>query len=136
MLLEDADTDTLAIEISSKDNTSIIRQFHHSDLPITSAFYGKFNNDKEIKATYSRDLTAKSWRQVQEKFPQGDILLTLECSDFKTYQGCKVNGKAINEGMSKYPGWEEKNTAPNNLPCSLKEFSTTQSSERNCQQVD
>ena len=77
------DTNTLAIEIFSKGNVNIVRQFHHSDLPITSAFMGKFSNDKEISSTYSRELTEKNWRQVQEQFPQGDILLTLECSDLK-----------------------------------------------------
>ncbi len=101
------DLDTLTIEILSKDKINIIRQFHHSDLPITSAFVGKFNNDKEIRATYNRELTEKSWRQVQDKFPQGEVLLTLSCSDLKTYQGCQVSEKAVSsEDMGKYPGWE------------------------------
>lgn len=134
---EDVDTDTLTIEILSKDKINVIRQFHHSDLPITSAFVGKFINNKEISATYNRDLTEKSWRQVQDEFPQGEVLLTLSCSDLKTYQGCKVSGKAIDsDAMGKYPGWEAKDNAPDNLLCNLKEFQSTQASEKDCQQSE
>lgn len=131
---EDVSNDTLSIEIVSRDKINIIRQFHNSEIPITSAFVGKFNSETEIVATYNRELTEKSWRKVQDKFPSGEILLILSCSDLKTYQGCIVSAKAVNiNEMGKYPGWDAEYNAPNNLPCNLKEFQSTQASEKDCQ---
>lgn len=130
---EDVNTDTLSIEFQSKDKIKIIRQYHGSDLPFTSAFIGKFINAKEISASYNKNLTETNWRQVQDKFPQGDIVLTLSCSNLSIYQGCTVSGKALNESLVKYPGWEKGYSIPENLPCNLKKITTTEASEKDCQ---
>lgn len=132
---EDVNTDTLEIDLSNLEQIKIVRQFHGSDLPITSSFIGKFKSKNEITATYSKELTTKTWRQVQEQFPQGEISLHLTCDNLKTFINCKVTGESVgkDESLKKFPGWEKEYSDVKNLVCNTKQFTTTQASEKECE---
>jgi len=132
---EDVNTDTLEIDLANPEQVKIVRQFHGSDLPITSAFIGKLKNNNEIVATYSKELTAKSWRQVQDKFPQGEITLNLTCDNLKTLKNCKISGEPTgkDESLKKYPGWEKNYSEVKNFSCNSKQFKSTQASEKDCE---
>jgi hypothetical protein len=129
---EDVNTNTIEIDITNSAQIKIIRQFHGSDLPITSAFIGKFKNNNEIIATYSKDLTSKNWKQVQDEFPQGEIILKLACDDLKIFKNCKISGEPIDESLKKFPGWEKTYGEVKNLSCNTEQFKTTQASEKEC----
>lgn len=132
---EDVNTDTLEIDFSNLEQIKIVRQFHGSDLPITSAFIGKFKSNNEIFATYSKELTTKTWRQVQDQFPQGEISLHLTCDNLKAFINCKVTGESIgkDESLKKFPGWEKDYSELKNLNCNTKQFKSTQASEKSCE---
>lgn len=120
---EGVETNTLAIEIFDKNKVNIIRQYEQSDVPTTSAFVGKFKTEKEISANYNEELTMKNKKQSLAVYPQGEIFLTLECSDYINFKDCKVSGKGIGEIIIQYPGWNESTKQyPENMPCNLVGF--------------
>jgi hypothetical protein len=131
---EDVNTDTLEIDLANPEQVKIVRQYHGSDLPITSAFIGKLKKNNEIVATYSKELTAKSWRQVQDKFSQGEITLNLACDNLKTMKNCKVTGGPTgkDESLKNYPGWEKNYSEVKNFSCNSKQFKSIQASEKDC----
>lgn len=131
---EDVETNTLEIEIKSPDKVQIIRQFHRSDLPHTSAFLGKFVNPKEINAKFDLNLTKKKSKLEQTINAEGEIVLTLTCADMTTFKDCKVSGQpaASNKKLSKFPGWDKTEGDVDNLACNLKSFVTDQASVKDC----
>lgn len=131
---EDVETDTLAIEIKSPDKVQVIRQFHRSDLPFTSAFIGKFVKPEEINAKFDLSLTKKNSRFDQTTNAEGDIILILTCADLKTFKDCKVSGHPVdaNKKLSKIPGWDKTEADVSNLSCNLKAFTTDEASAKDC----
>jgi hypothetical protein len=131
---EDVETDTVEIEIKGTDKVQIIRQFHRSDLPFTSAFVGKFVKPEEINAKFDLGLTHKNSRYDQTTNAEGEIVLTLTCADLKIFKDCKVSGHpaASNKKLSKIPGWDKTEGDVDQLACNLKAFTTDQASVKDC----
>lgn len=131
---EDVDTNTFKIEILSADKVQVIRQFHRSDLPITSAFIGKFSTPTTINAKFDTALTKKNFRIVQEHNAEGEIVVTLKCANIATYKDCKVSAvpAATNKALDKFPGWDKTEGDVENLSCNLKNFTTDTATAKDC----
>lgn len=131
---EDVETDTLEIEIKSPEKVQITRQFHRSDLPLTSVFLGKFVKPEEINAKFDLNLTKKNSKYDQTINAEGEIVLTLTCADTNTFKDCKISGDptAANKKLSKIPGWNKTEGDVSNLSCNLKAFVTDQASVKDC----
>jgi hypothetical protein len=120
---EDVATDSVEIKFNNKNKIELIRKYHTSDIPITSAFVGELHKNV-ITARFDKHLTEKNSRQVQKNIPDGKITVYLNCANLKKLTNCKIKGMATEGNISKYPGWEDGNfrNAPTDLSCNTKEI--------------